>query len=104
PDYISYGCYLVRKTDTISGKCIYEWRFNLTRYAQNVLNGNVLHYDFRLFSPYAFREIYQPYPSYVNIPVNFPALNSIFGSGRVRLGGGSHPAQKMKMRVVYSKL
>jgi hypothetical protein len=24
--------------------------------------------------------------------------------GRVRLGGGSHPTQKMKLRIVYSKI
>jgi len=38
---------------------------------------------------------------YVFATVN---LNSKFAFGRVRVGGGNHPTQKMRLRLVYSKI
>jgi hypothetical protein len=87
-----------------AGNTIKTWRFNLTRYVQHVVNDTETAYDLRLFAPLYISELYKPagFGSSVqtgNIPVNQAA-----GKGRVRLGGGNHPTQKMKLRIVYSKI
>jgi hypothetical protein len=87
-----------------AGNTIKTWRFNLTRYVQHVVNYTETAYDLRLFAPLYISELYKPagFGSSVqtgNIPVNQAA-----GKGRVRLGGGNHPTQKMKLRIVYSKI
>lgn len=89
---------------------IAAWRFNLTRYVQNVVNGKKPSYDLRLYA--------RPFVSIkdtseilgavsLNTPLNQSRVNQSLIAplvGRVRLGGGTHPTQRMKMRIVYSKL
>lgn len=86
-----------------SGNTIKLWRFNLTRYVQNVVDDKVVHYDLRLFSLPDFN-LADGTPggtATINVkPFNFVAP----GKGRVVLGGGNHPTQKMKLRIVYSKI
>jgi hypothetical protein len=87
-----------------SGNNIKNWRFNITRYVQHVVNDTEPVYDLRLFAPLYVEELYRPgvlgsTSTQVYIPVNAAA-----GKGRVRLGGGNHPTQKMRLRIVYSKI
>ncbi len=87
-----------------AGNSIKSWRFNLTRYVQHVVNDTEPVYDLRLFAPLYIQELYRPgvvgsTSTLVHIPVNSAAAK-----GRVRLGGGNHPAQKMRLRIVYSKI
>ena len=101
---------------TVSGNAIKYWNFNLTRYVQNVVNKKTSSYDLRLYAK-PFISIKDTVESnFVKTPVNLtismnqskvPTGNSLLISplvGRVRLGGGTHPTQKMKMRIVYSKI
>lgn len=87
-----------------SGNNIRIWRFNLTRYVQHVVNKTEPVYDFRVSAPFYVNELYRQrgpgsFSDTLSISVNQQAAR-----GRVRLGGGNHPTQKMRLRVVYSKI
>jgi len=77
-----------------SNNLITEYRMNMTSYLQNIVNGRATRRDFKLSAPY-FAEFLQKKSSdvYIN-PLAY---------GRVQLGGGSHPTQKMYVRIYYSK-
>ncbi len=104
----SFGIIPVDTKDP-SGNSIKSWRFNLTRYVQHVVNDTEPVYDFRLFAPLYIQEQYRPggvgSSSFLtgNIPVNSQA-----GKGRVRIAGNTGAAdtnpQKMRLRIVYSKI
>ncbi len=86
------------------GNNIHIWRFNLTRYVQHVVNKTEPGYDLRVFAPFYVNELHRPggfgaFSDTVSMSVNQQA-----GKGRVRLGGGNHPTQKMRLRIVYSKI
>lgn len=85
-----------------TGNPIKVWKFNITRYVQNVLTRRQSLYDLRLFSPFSLNEKYgtPPGPD-VNVTV---FVNSTTTKGRLRVGGGNHPTQRMRLRLVYSKL
>ena len=88
-----------KKTIDASGNPIYAWRFNLTRYIQHVLNGTESVQNLRLYSPFIIH-------NYID---DFKIAGILFGNssyaiGQVRLGGGNHPTQPMRLRIVYSKL
>lgn len=91
-----------------SGNNIKSWHFNLTRYVQHVVNDTEPVYDLRLFAPLYVEEKYRPgilgsTSTLVRIPVNSTA-----GKGRVRLAGNTGDTdtnpQKMRLRIVYSKI
>ena len=93
-----------------SGNNIKSWHFNLTRYIQHVVNDTEPVYDLRLFAPLYINELYRPGVAGTtsNLITQFLGgplqVNAAAGKGRVRLGGGNHPTQKMKLRIVYSKI
>lgn len=98
----SFGSVPFYATDA-AGKAIRVWRFNLSRYVQNVVNGTQTAYDLRLYAPvYTFNQYYSG-PGAEGTPVTV-SVNPAPAVGRVRLGGGSHPTQKMRLRLVYSKI
>jgi hypothetical protein len=87
-----------------AGNNIRMWRFNLTRYVQHVVNKTEPAYDMRVSAPFYVNELYRvggfgTISDTVSVSVNNQAAR-----GRVRLGGGNHPTQKMRMRIVYSKI
>lgn len=99
----NFGAAPINSKDAL-GNNVKNWRFNLTRYIQHVVNDTEPVYDLRLFAPLYVKELYRPgvagsTSTLVRIPVNAAA-----GKGRVRLGGGNHPTQKMRLRIVYSKI
>lgn len=101
-NYSSFGAYPSSQFD-LSGNSIKKWRFNLTRYVQNVIKKTVTPYDLRLHAPKHVlirngTELSDNVPVYID-----PFQTIVYGVGRVRLGGGNHPTQKMKLRIVYSK-
>ena len=93
-----------------AGNSIRTWRFNLTRYVQHVVNDTEPVYDLRLFAPVYINELYRTGPAgtdskLLTQTIGAPlSVNAAAGKGRVRLGGGNHPSQKMKLRIVYSKI
>jgi hypothetical protein len=81
-----------------TGDSVYNWQFNLTRYVQHIANGTEPAQELRLYSPFPrIRALSNNIEQFISTGTNY-------GAGRVRLGGGNHPTQRMRMRLVYSKL
>lgn len=102
PDgYRLFGSNNFYKTDPLGNK-VKEWQFNLTRYVQYLVKGAVQPGEFRLYtSNNMVIENGNPGSGAEKI---FVTNSTGPARGRVRLGGGNHPTQKMKLRIVYSKL
>jgi hypothetical protein len=104
----SFGISPINTKDP-SGNNIKSWRFNLTRYVQHVVNDTEPVYDFRLFAPFYISEQYRPGSAGSSgvLSGNVP-INAAVGKGRVRLAGNTGPGdtnpQKMRFRIVYSKI
>lgn len=75
-------------------RTVSRYAMNITRYIQGILTRNNTNYPLKLHSPYVV--------SYSSSVTSF-YLNPLCRGGVV-LGGGSHPTQPMKLRLVYSKL
>ena len=100
-----FGLYGQNTVDGV-GNPIKVWKFDLTRYVQNVLTKQEPLHDFRLFTTQtAYGRIKNVVLNntgpYVFASVN---VNPRFAFGRVRVGGGNHATQKMRLRLVYSKI
>lgn len=81
-----------------SNNLINNWRFNLTRYVQRVVNKSEPAQDLRLYSPMpVIRSLSSGIEQWIG-------SGQPYAIGRTRVGGGSHPTQKMRLRIVYSKL
>ncbi len=104
-NYGSFGSYPARASD-LAGKSIRQWRFNLTRYVQEVVTKILpTDYDLRLYAPAHILLANGNSNQSSLSPVTVQPLSIVSpGKGRVRLGGGQHSSQKMKLRIVYSKL
>ena len=101
-DYYSFGTVPVFAND-LAGNRIRTWRFNVTRYVQHVLTKTRPLYEFRVFPAFSLIESVNVAPG----SADFLALISVNGSavkGRIRIGGGNRLTQKMKLRIIYSKL
>jgi hypothetical protein len=79
---------------SINSKLLVTYRYNLTRYVQNLINGNAQPRSFKLSAPY-FAEFSGGNSSIV--PFNALA------AGRVKLYGGAHSARPMRLKIYYSK-
>jgi hypothetical protein len=90
---------MVGKPAIVNGNTITEWRLNVTRYVQHIVTNHNTNYALRLFSPNYLKEIYS-----ANESIQQFNVNSTVGKGRVRVGGGNHPTQKMRLRIIYSKI
>lgn len=75
-------------------RTVAKYAMNITRYIQGILTRNNPNYPLKLHSPYVVSYSTQVTSFYLN-----PLCR-----GAVVLGGGSHPSQRMKLRLVYSKL
>jgi len=93
----SFG--MVGRPAIVNGNTITEWRLNLTRYVQHIVTNHNTNYDLRLFSPNYMKETYSG-----NETVQQFNVNSTVAKGRVRVGGGNHPTQRMRLRIIYSKI
>jgi hypothetical protein len=78
-----------------------KYRFNITRYVQDVVTGRERNDSLRLFAP-----LQVSYRSTGSAPSASIPVNSQVASGRVIVGGGAHPdsAMRMRLRVIYSKI
>ena len=85
-----------------SGNKIKTWHFNISRYVQHVLTHTQTLYDLRLLAPFILKNQY-------GIPpgadfTRFISINPTIVKGRVRLAGGVPGPQRMRIRIIYSKL
>ena len=100
-----FGLYGQNAVDGV-GNLIKVWKFDLTRYVQNVLTKQEPLHDFRLFTTQTAygrmkSVVLNNTGEYVFASVN---LNPRVAFGRVRVGGGNHATQKMRLRLVYTKI
>lgn len=84
-----------------------SYNFNLSRYVQGIVTRKDSSYTLRLSAPSNDSLSYfPPYPN--NLFTKMAYLNAAqgneTGSGRVRLGGGSHSRFRMRLRIVYSRI
>lgn len=99
----SFGVFPQNQLDVNSGKNIKVWKFNVSRYVQHVLTQTVPSFDLRVFAPYYTFAYYRAYPSTAESNT-VVTTNPSIARGRVRLGGGNHPTQRMRLRIIYSKI
>jgi hypothetical protein len=102
PSFGMYG----RNTADASGNPIRVWKFNITRYVQNVLTKQEPLHDMRLFTAKSVFERIKEGPSTNNgsYLYNQTILNSQFAFGRVRVGGGNHATQRMRLHIIWTKI
>jgi hypothetical protein len=79
---------------TINNKRLAEYRYNVTRYVQNYINGNTINKKFRISAPY--------YAEFAGGNISLTPLN-VIAAGRVKLNGGAHPTKPMRLLIYYSK-
>jgi hypothetical protein len=103
-DYSGFGAFPFRAQDPANNS-IYTWHFNMTRYFQNVVNGKEKVYpSYRLSSPVEATIMYRFNANSESIKRTIPVIGTP-GKGRIRVAGGNHPtSQKMRVRLVYSKI
>jgi hypothetical protein len=88
------------------GNLIRSWNFDITRYVQNILTGKEPLHNFRILAHRVVSDEIKVNNS-SNSGLFFTApfeINSYYTIGRVRVGGGSHPTQRMRVRIVYTKI
>jgi len=102
PGFGLYG----RNTADASGNPIVVWKFNITRYVQNILTKQEPLHDFRLFTAKSVFERMREGPASNNGSYLYSQtiLNLQFAFGRVRVGGGGHPTQRMRLRIIWTKI
>ena len=90
----------------IFGNKIRLWKFNISRYVQNVLTKKEPLHNFRLITHRILNEYFRAdnNTNTGNYSLLAIPLNSSFALGRVRVGGGNHSTQKMRLRLIYSKI
>jgi hypothetical protein len=100
-----FGLYGKNTVDA-AGRPIRVWKFNITRYVQNVLTKQEPLHDFRLYTTQNAIGLIRAgiisntgAYSFVNI-----LANQQVAFGRVMVGGGKHPTQTMRLRMVYTKI
>jgi hypothetical protein len=86
-----------------------EYRFNISRHVQGIATRKEPNFDLRLYAPFETVVYYLP-PGNLHdrkfaVRQTIPIVPRI-ASGRVVLGGGSNtnPSQKLRLRIVYSKI
>lgn len=84
----------------INNNTVYEYRLNITRYVQNIINGKATLRDFKLEAPY-YANFTAPLGFDLNI--SSTAIFNRIGDGRIQVGGGSHPTYPMFVRIYYSR-
>ncbi len=94
-DFFYHGGFRKEKKD-IFGNDIKHYNFNVTRYVQRTITQRTPNYNFRIYAPY---NINYPHLSSTYVPFS----NNI-AHGRVRIGSGSNPNYRLRLRLIYSKL
>ncbi len=95
----SFGVFPIAKT-SITGKTIYKYNFDITRYVQGIVTRGEPVYDMKLYAP--FNGFIAPSPTALfSYPISSPSINYV-GIGRIRIGGGKHATGKMRVHIIYS--
>jgi hypothetical protein len=98
-DYTYHGGYARNENDPF-GNTIKFYNINITRYIQQTITNHTPNYQFRLYAPFEVQ-----YPQYVSSFENGKRSGgNKLAYGRIKVGSGSNPNYKMRLRLVYSKI
>jgi hypothetical protein len=103
---VTFGVYGENALDPF-GNLIRVWKFPITRYVQNILTKKEPLHDFRLAAvKTSYERVRIGYLTNTGDYTYFAAtINSQYAIGRVRVGGGNHPStQRMRLRIIYTKI
>lgn len=95
-NYQYFGGYRRSKTDPLTNNLTKYYNFNISRYVQQIVTQHTRVYDMRLYAPFNLN-----YPQYSG---TFIPFGNNIAFGRVRIGSGSNPNYRLRLRIVYSKL
>jgi hypothetical protein len=95
-NFVYFGGYRRIKPDILTGGYNKFYNFNITRYVQQIVTDHTRSYDLRLSAPFNLN-----YKQYSGV---YFAYGNNMAFGRVRIGSGSNPNYRLRMRIVYSKL
>lgn len=103
-NFANFGTTPVNDKDP-GGRAIKVWKFNLSRYVQHIVTQTQASYELRLYAPLTIKGKTWLSGTTSEIDV-FPStyVNGSIAAGRIRVGGGNHPTQRMRLRLIYSKL
>ncbi|MES1214634.1 MAG: DUF4270 family protein [Bacteroidota bacterium] len=101
---VNFGSFGAEPSNSLDpfGNIIKVWRFNISRYVQHRLTQTVPLYTFRMYSPFIVTNLYGTPPG-ADLTTGFLGNSSIV-KGRVKLAGGTPGPQRMRLRIIYSKL
>ncbi|MFZ1371155.1 MAG: DUF4270 family protein [Ferruginibacter sp.] len=94
-DYLYFGGYRRSKTDPF-GQQIKYYNFNVSRYVQHIVTNRMPVYDMRIYAPFNI--------NYAQLSVTYIPFENNLAFGRVRIGSGSNPNYRLRLRIVYSKI
>jgi hypothetical protein len=80
-----------------------KYIFTLTRYLQSVVTKKQPYYTLRIYAPLYVSPYYQQ-SNMVSVKLPFLYVNEPVSYGRLVAGGGSATSQKMRIRIIYSKI
>lgn len=82
-----------------------RYTFNLSRYVQSIVTKKLRSHTLRVYAPF---ETFPYFESGTGTVTKLPGLavyaTSPIGAYRVVVGGGNHPTNKMRLRIIYSKI
>ncbi len=106
-NYIPYGCTPIRKFDG-NGNSVNEWRFNISRYIQEILTKKDKYYPLRLSAPFTTVFKYNVYDPATNSIIRTDkggvGFNPTVAKGRIRLNADPNSSSRIRLRIIYSKL
>ena len=94
-DFLYHGGFARTKTDVNTGGKIKYYNFNISRYVQQIVTKRTINYPLRLYAPYNL--------DYAQYKTVIPYTNRL-AKGRVKVGSGTNPNYKLRLRLVYSKI
>lgn len=101
---VTLGFFPLKKIDPISGKTIFEYRMDVSRYLQGIITFGQKYYDMVLWAPYNdYVYVTETSNAQVFTGAGSSQLNRV-ATGRIRLGGASNTSHKMKLHIVYSEI
>lgn len=94
-DYQYFGGYRGTKTGPFGNQIKY-YSFNISRYVQHVVTKQLPVYDMRVYAPFNI--------NYAQHSVVFIPYGNNIAYGRVKIGSGTNPNYRLRLRIVYSKI
>lgn len=101
-NFSTFGSIPFKQVDNSNGGSYYTYRFNITRYIQNIFTHQTQNYPLVLFGAYN-QYLYMTENTTSTGPISYPDPLNPVACGRVRVAGGSiNNPHKMRLHIIYS--